>query len=893
MIRVRVARCARMLGAAHHPPKGSVMWLFLKYIVKNIAEKKLRTALILVSIMSSAALFFASSSLTDTMIDMYETLLRTQVGSATFVVRPGPRSAASALRIDTAPVEGVAFTAGEVSMSGSYTPPEPASAFARDQKQLSVRGLDLGELQRFNPVVFRERSGDSDFAGNRIIVAAPFADEAGLNAGETIDIEIQGARRKLTIWGVAYPTGLFREMPQAETRTVVVPRDYAARLSGMRGSVNAAYVVLAPGADAASTRRALEDRYRRYEVTEAVSTDELRAALANMTIPFYLMTSMVLFISIFIIYSTFKVITVERLPVIGTFRSIGADRKMTTRLLTAESAAYGVIGGILGTAAGIGILYLMATVIASDPWGGRLDVQVQFGPGNLIASFALAVFVAVVSARIPIARVARIPVKELVLNLVGVRGWKKRWKSAVGLALIAAGQLIPLFSPQAIGLPAAVIGMFATVFGIIFTVPLATALFLRVFERAYPVIFGNIGTIAAKNLRDNKSVLNNITLLTIGIMALLMINTISYSVGIEVLDAYRDWQFDIRTSIPAADRSTEQSLRAVPGVARTYAAGEHFGGIEVVGHDYRLAYLQGVDPTGYLDFMRFRPVGAPAGSVNPGASPTGGDGLEASTGALARNHPADALLATLNDGRTILVSSFLRDTLGLRAGGDLTLDMPAGHRTYRIGGFYDSLMMNGSNAMIHRQYFRTDMQRAHADTFFVQVAPEADAEEVLAGIRRAFRERGVWGQTVAAMEQANTQQNNQMFSILTAFSVLAMAIGIFGVFNNYAISFIERRRSLAILKSVGMSRAQVRRMIFVEALTGGLIAGAVGVAAGLLMLAGAGFTMQAISLPIRIHLSTAYLLIALAGGIAVSLPASLGPALRSSRLNIIEAIKYE
>ena len=869
------------------------MWLFLKYILKNIAEKKLRTALILVSIMSSGALFFASSSLTDTMIDMYESLLRTQVGSASFVVRPGPRSPAPAIRVDPNPVEGVAFTAGEISMSGSYTPAGAASLRARERRQLSIRGLDFDELQRFNPVVFRERSADEEFTGNRVIVAAPFADETGISAGETIDIQIQGARRRLTVWGIAHPTGLFREMPQAETRMTVVPRDYAARLSGMRGSVNTAYVVLEPGADPASVRSALEQRYPRYEVSEAVSTDELRAALANMTIPFYLMTSMVLFISIFIIYSTFKVITVERLPVIGTFRSIGANRKMTSRLLTAESVVYGIIGGVLGIVAGIGILHLMAGVIADDPWGGSLDVQVQFGVGSIVASFALAIIVAVVSARIPIARVARIPVKELVLNLVEVRGWKKRWKGVIGLGLLAAGQLIPFISPQAIGLPAAVVGMFATVFGIILSVPLVTALFLLVFERTYPVVFGNVGTIAAKNLRDNKSVLNNITLLTIGIMAILMINTISYSVGIEVLDAYRDWRFDIRTSIAAADRGTEQSLRAVPGVARTYPVGEHFGGIPVVGHDYRIAYLQGIDPQGYLDFMRFRPVEAPTGSSTSRTSPTGGEGLPASTGAFARNHPADALLATLADGRTILVSSFLRDTLQLRAGEDLTLEMPAGNRTYRIGGFYDSLMMNGSNAMIHRQYYRTDMQSPHADSYFVQITQDADADDVLTAIRRKFRDRGVWGQTVAAMEQANTQQNNQMFSILTGFSVLAMAIGVFGVFNNYAISFIERKRSLAILKSVGMSRAQVRRMIFVEALTGGLIAGVVGMAAGLLMLAGAGFTMRAISLPVRIHLSTAYLLIALVGGIAVSLPASLGPALRSSRLNIIEAIKYE
>ncbi len=52
-----------------------------------------------------------------------------------------------------------------------------------------------------------------------------------------------------------------------------------------------------------------------------------------------------------------------------------------------------------------------------------------------------------------------------------------------------------------------------------------------------------------------------------------------------------------------------------------------------------------------------------------------------------------------------------------------------------------------------------------------------------------------------------------------------MRIGIFGVLNNFLISFMERKRYLAIYRSVGMSREQIVKMVFIEGLSGGIIGG--------------------------------------------------------------------
>ena len=87
--------------------------------------------------------------------------------------------------------------------------------------------------------------------------------------------------------------------------------------------------------------------------------------LGSITTAFRLMMIVVLMMSAFIIYTVFKVIVAERLPVIGTFRSIGATKISTSLVLVGESIIYGIIGGIIGDLAGIGILKVLMNLMAS------------------------------------------------------------------------------------------------------------------------------------------------------------------------------------------------------------------------------------------------------------------------------------------------------------------------------------------------------------------------------------------------------------------------------------------------------------------------------------------------------------------------------------------------
>ncbi|MEL7646653.1 MAG: FtsX-like permease family protein [Sedimentibacter sp.] len=841
------------------------MGIIVKFILRSIFEKKFRAFIIVFSIAISSALFFACIGLSGTMSSMYETQIRMQTGKADLVIQADRDSPSSTFKIRTDSAEGVSFTAGEVLTAGTYRLSEDDALKNKTESEtLIIRGFKEDELQKLNPVNFSQKAVGKPFEGNCIVLSQVFADKYGFKVGDRIDVEINGRVKILTVWGISRPTGLFQHNPQSDSMTSLMPMETLASFLNIKGRVLRAYVVLQDDADIQSVKDTLAKMYPRYSVSELFSADELNQYMQFIVVPLFLMTSMVLFISIFIIYSTFKVITAERLPVIGTFRSIGATKKMTDTVLIGESLTYGLLGGIFGDVMGIGILYLIAKIMAADPYSGKMNVSMEFGLRHLLAAFLVALVVALVSSWLPISKTSRIPIKDLVLNNFHMETKNKKWKKYAGISMLIISVLLPKVAPESLALAVNSLSLLSAIAAVIMCVPFITVYFLKVFERIYGYTFGNEGILAVKNLSGNKNILNNISLLAIGISSILMINTISSSVGIEVLNAYRDWNFDIMVSINAADRNAEQILRSTEGISSTYGAFETWDGVKVADSDYTIRYLQGIDIDKYRDFVFFH---------------------------LEGSKDYDRVFRELDESRSIMVANMARERLGLKEGDKLTLETKSGNKDYRVIGFYNSIMGNGSNAVISQKFYKVDMEEPYYGSFFVKTSKNPD--EVLSAIKDKFMRRGVWGDTIDSMERKNYESNNQFMIILQAFSVLAMLIGIFGVFNNYMISFLDRKRSLAMMRSVGLSKRQTIKMILIEAMTGGCIGGIVGIISGTLMLCAVPDLMQSIDVPLKIHYSLSFFVSALVGGVIIAVLASVSPALKTSRLNVIEAIKYE
>ena len=829
------------------------MGIIIKFILRNIREKKFRTFLIIFSITLSAGLFFASSAISGTLEEMYVNRMRKHFGSAEILIHANEKSPSRYLTGASAEAykEDFQYMIEGVEGGGFYKPNRDESV------QVDLKGFDWKDLQQMNPVQLSHPFHPNSFKGKRTMISRVTAEKYELDIGSAMEIEMGEQKHRFLVAAIAEPTGPFQE--DGRSTTIYMPKDILSALQNNRGRATVVFIKVKDPTQLQSMIEELTKTYKRYTVREPVTREEIKQYTNRITTPFMLMTTMVLFMSVFIIYTSFKVITMERLPIIGTFRSIGATRKVTDGVLLLESIAYGTLGGLLGCSFGIGVLWIMTYLMSENAWTGvRMRPEIQFNPGQLMTAFGMALMLSIISSMVPIMKTSKIPVKDVVLNTVEKQHNKGRRKLYIGLFCLGFAILLPGLVPRQAALVIGSICMLLSAVSVTLLIPYMTIGFVKIFEHIYLYIFGNEGVLAAKNLRDNRSILNNITLLSIGISSLLMINTISHSVVKELVSFYKEATFDVWMWTHQADRNLDRLLKTVEGVEDVYGiVGAQ--NVDIADTANKINLLHGVDKNRYTEYW------------NVGLTQEG--------------------LQVLDQDRNILLTHMLKQKFGVKEGDMLMLETERGKKSYRVIGFFNSLRWNGNYALISERFLKSDMASRYYDDIYIKT--NKDPTEVQNNIKKKFERKQPWVMTIAQMEENEHKSNGQLFTILNGFSIMAMIIGIFGILNNFIISFIERKRSFAVFRSIGMSKRQIIKMIFIEALTGGLIGGIVGVFAGILMISIVPYVMRAMDTPIPMHYSFSLFLYALLAGMGITIVASISPALKSSKLNIVEAIKYE
>ena len=130
---------------------------------------------------------------------------------------------------------------------------------------------------------------------------------------------------------------------------------------------------------------------------------------------------------------------------------------------------------------------------------------------------------------------------------------------------------------------------------------------------------------------------------------------------------------------------------------------------------------------------------------------------------------------------------------------------------------------------------------------------------------------------------------NAILNILYVLLALSVIVSLFGIVNTLVLTVFERTRELGMLRAIGMTRRQVRRMIrhesVITALIGGTIGIVLGIVLGALLVARVDFIV--FSLPV------VQLIIFAIATIVLGIVAAIFPARRAARLNVLEALQYE
>jgi putative ABC transport system permease protein len=140
-------------------------------------------------------------------------------------------------------------------------------------------------------------------------------------------------------------------------------------------------------------------------------------------------------------------------------------------------------------------------------------------------------------------------------------------------------------------------------------------------------------------------------------------------------------------------------------------------------------------------------------------------------------------------------------------------------------------------------------------------------------------------------KSSRTEPISQQLKILYALLGLSVIVSLFGVINTLVLSVFERTRELGMLRAIGMTRRQVRRMIRHESVVTALIGATLGIAVGIFLAVLTTTALSKYGIVFAVPYGTLAVFVCVA--ILAGMLAAILPAKRASRLNILEALQYE
>lgn len=824
------------------------MKIILKYIFTNVKERKTRTAVMLLSILLSTTLLFVSFSIGASYENAQRKMARGMAGSATLSV-----SAADG-GIDFSVLPKLSSISASVGMLES-------SALYHENgyyETIDLIAADLTQLNQINPPRLANGGEITDFTGNQVILPDRFTSKYGIKAGDTITLQIGGQPITLEVAEIAaYDTVFLRHTRGA---TALLPLSTLSELLGKTDGYTEILIEPAGGTTTAELKNelaaALPDG--EYKVSEVVNEAQITADARQKSMPFFLISFFSLTMSVFIIYSSYKVITLDRLPVIGTFRSIGATQKAMTHILLLESALYGVMGGLIGIPVGTVVLKLILQGMGQSLSQG-IEIPIVISPFSIIFSFAIAVVVSLLSAWLPVRRASRLPIKNVVLSNVEEKHIPRRFIVGAGVVLFVISVILPKLASGNMLYLAGGFSLLGLIAATILIVPLLTNLISAGLEYFYGAVLGNEGRLAARNMRDNKNTSQNITLLFISISAVIAITVIGNFVTTYVSDVFNGAELQ-----GFADGYMEpdfvERVKDMDGIEKV---------LPVFVYENRMQ----------ADGMTFSRLEAT-------------DNLEWYSSIMALHYTEKGMeekaVLAFDGERAILLSESCMERTGFDIGDTLSLNCGTGQNDYLVVGSFKSRATD-VEALISSTYAVSDFDVSAYD-FLAYTAADPDA--IMVQIRDLFGETSNWSRTV---EEFNTDALSTVGAFLrpmhsmTYFILLLAAVGII---NNLLINYIQKRRSIAMYKSVGLSNRQNMKMTLIEGLSSGLIGAVIAIFVSymeiqtIFLVAGPKISMVP-------ELDAVTFLIAGGMGMIVTLLGSAVPIFKSRRMKLVEEIKFE
>ena len=730
-------------------------------------------------------------------------------------------------------------------------------------------GLDPVNGKNLTP--FKLTQGRFATAANEVVIDKGTADKEHYGVGDKIKVAAIGPVKTYTVVGVTK----WGSVDNFGTATAAIFTLQEAQKMFRKGdSFNSILVGARDGVSAAQLQATLKTQLG-SEATVQSAKKQDRFTLDGLTGFVKILRGILLgfggisiFVGAFIIFNTLSITVAQRIRELAMLRTVGASRRQVMRAVVGEAAVMGILGTLVGIVFGLAIAKGLQAVMAA----AGLDlpkVGTVFQAHTVIVASIVGIGVTILASLAPAMRATRIePVAALRegAELPLTRAGRILPKVAFGITVLGIVATVygNLGSGMSVGerLPLIGLGAFLLMVGIALLSPKFVTPLASVLGKPGEKIGGAAGVLARHNsVRKPGRTAATAAALMIGIALVTFVAVLAAAIkhssegGIRDNLASADYAISAQDNWSPISKQAKDGIKSVPGVLAVEGVREDNARV-----GKEKVRVDGINGPQFGQVFRY--------DWKKGSS--------------------DDALSKLGTNGALVQAAWAKD-FHYKVGSKIVLTAQSGKKApFTVVGLTDPANMNPlylAEVTISNEAFAAAGFHADGDRFaFVKGGELPELKKALAGYPDA---------KVATVDKFIDDQLSWMSSMLGILYVMlafAVIVSLFGIVNTLALSVIERTREIGMLRAVGMTRRQTRRMVRHESIVTALIGATLGAGVGLFL---GGMTVQALhgeGLTFQLPIGTliAFVIIAVVAGTL----AAIAPARRAAKLDVLEALQY-
>ncbi|MCL1600966.1 MAG: FtsX-like permease family protein, partial [Actinomycetia bacterium] len=510
--------------------------------------------------------------------------------------------------------------------------------------------------------------------------------------------------------------------------------------------------------------------------------------------------------------NTFRIVVAQRTKELALLRAIGATGRQVRWMVVIEALVIGLVGSIVGIAFGFvmafGIRALMNAAGLGIPPGSLVLL-----PRTIIVALLVGMILTLLSSLLPARKASRIPpVAAMREEAARTPRRSLRTRAIAGVAITAVGVLllsVGLFASVGNAIAYVAAGAAVTFIGVSVLAPLAAKPLADVIGWPLPYLFGVSGTLAKENTkRKPRRTASTASALMVGVALVVFFSVFGSSTKASISETV----FELFPS-DLSFQSTNQTDPEVPAAVSPAFAAE----------------LKTYDELSVVSAVQFGQA-----EIDGDGQLVGAFDPETVEEVFSLKANGDAVAAVATPGTMIGATSYLEDN-GWSIGDSVPVRFArTGTSELIIVGTFEA--DDFTNVYLSTDTYLANFTYNGDGVVFANAADGVTVAEAQEAIEPTVSSFGnVKSQTKSQVVDEAETQIDQALALFTGLLLFAVIIAVLGITNTLTLSIFERTREIGLLRAVGMTRRQVRRMIRWEAVIVATFGALLGVGIGIVL----------------------------------------------------------